>query len=134
MTRLMTSTLGAMCALALLSLDATMYPAAGAIGVRFAEAGKSVKSVSRCVKYRQDQRDTAIEIFLDNTCERDLSCSMSWSLTCHREDGELERHRVDEAFELIDGTVHKVNASALSCGEDDWSISNVRWSCRTADE
>ena len=90
------------------------------------------RKLSRCVEYSQEIGETAMTLGLANDCKKPLECTMTWFLACHRQNGKIERSRQSETFYLGDGTEHTVAASAAACGDDGWSIRNVRWTCRDA--
>ena len=86
---------------------------------------------TKCVKYGQKTRDSAIEIRLTSSCDIDLECSVSWTLTCSESSA---KHKAGKVFPLIAGDVAEIEASALLCGDDGWSIRGVKWACKSTDE
>jgi hypothetical protein len=85
--------------------------------------------VSKCVKYQQTQKETAIEVRLTSSCSIDLACSVTWKLAC---EGKEPTHEA-KAFPLLAGDVGQVTASAARCGDAGWAIRGVRWSCKASD-
>ena len=127
--------LGSIFALALLALDVSTPSTMNHATIGIAPAAARAKtSVMRCVKYSQTQEDTAMALALESSCKLDLECTMTWSLRCHSENGKTESRKESSSFTLDAGQSQTVVASADLCGEDGWSIGNVRWTCRDAAE
>lgn len=86
------------------------------------------KNVARCVSYSQSTKETSIEVRLTSTCDIDLECSVSWTLTCG---GSRDRHRSAKVLSLVAGATEVVHARATRCGDQGWSIRAIKWTCRS---
>lgn len=143
MTRRIPWAVGALCALTALCLDVSLpmttdaAPDQVTLEVSRAEAqdsGKKTRTakarLSRCVKYSQEIGEADMTLVLKNRCKQALECTMTWALQCHKEDDATETTERGETFDIARGQDHTVIASASLCGDDGWSIQDVRWSCR----
>lgn len=90
------------------------------------------KPVTSCVRFSQaaDSEGRTITFTIDNRCDQELSCSISWVVTCEKEDAATtESH--DESSVLGAGQDADFRASAEVCGDDAYVISAPKWSCKT---
>ena len=93
---------------------------------------KPKKKITTCVRFSQigDAEARTITFTIDNGCEQELSCSISWTVTCEREQtNDAESH--DENALLGSGQDQSFHASAAVCGDDAYVISAPKWSCKT---
>jgi hypothetical protein len=94
-----------------------------------ATAGADVtrRSARRCVRYSQklDRGRTGVMMKLANRCRFPVTCSVEWKLVCAGGSGAVE----SAALELARGQADSVHASASGCGDGDWEIADVRWTC-----
>lgn len=87
---------------------------------------------ARCASVRVEVDAERHKVYVDlrNACEARVGCDVSWTLRCGRGAAEQRSERV-----MLDGRgEHRVEASALSCGDDDWRISTPRWRCDSVDQ
>lgn len=101
-------------------------------------AGKPSKkrSVSECTSYEQRETEAGLDLEVSSTCAIPVSCSVSWTLTCHPASKKRRvRSRGQHTFSLEAGSPppHAVSVSADSCGAADWQIANVVWRCEPKD-
>jgi hypothetical protein len=92
---------------------------------------KKIRSISSCMKYSQSMSEVGIHLTLDNRCDADLSCDMSWSLRCDGSDDEKasKRSGTDTLFVSMDDS-QSAFASAAACGDQGWRVTDVRWGCK----
>jgi len=92
---------------------------------------RKIRSISSCMKYSQRMSEIGIHLTLDNRCDVDLSCDMSWSLRCDGSDGEKAstKKQTDTLFVSTDDS-ESAFASAAACGDRGWRVTNVRWGCK----
>jgi hypothetical protein len=89
-------------------------------------------NVSECVRYSQKQHDGGMDFMLKSTCAVHLECSISWVLRCDGDAADQKRHEAS-VFVLPAGQAGAAHGSADACGEKGWSISRVRWTCRSSE-
>lgn len=81
----------------------------------------------RCTQVRVevDAAGHKVLVGLQNACETRVGCTVSWNLRCGRRRSEARSERV-----WVEGRAeHQVEASASTCGDEDWAISPPRWRC-----
>jgi len=81
----------------------------------------------RCteVHVEVDAQGHKVLVDLKNSCEARVGCHVTWTLRCGHGRAEERGEKV-----WIEGrTDQRVEASAASCGDDDWQISPPRWRC-----
>lgn len=91
---------------------------------------KKTRAISSCVNYDRTQADDGLTLSLDNTCNLDVECTLSWTLSCDAGG----KHPGSETLGIGAGTESTAFASADECGDDGWRISGVKWSCQGADD
>ena len=94
---------------------------------------KKKKSVAECTSFDQSDRDEedGVDFSVHNACSIPVSCSVSWALTCSPQSKKRRSRRVDShAFQLDAEHGLSVTASSSRCGESDWSIDHITWSCQ----
>lgn len=88
-------------------------------------------SISTCTTFDQvDRADDSVDLLIGNQCELEVSCSVSWTVTCAPDRKHKSRHQGGRAFTLGIAQVETSNASAAACGNDGWVIDDVVWSCQ----
>lgn len=91
---------------------------------------KQRTSVADCTSFEQlDREDDSVDLVVANSCEVQVACSVSWSVTCSPGTKRARRSQHGEAFTLATTQSQTNNASATSCGNDGWAIDDVVWSC-----
>lgn len=110
------------------AIGAALVTAALSLGTEsLAREGKGPR-VSRCVKYSQAKGadEQSVDVGLANRCGFPVSCTLEWRVSCEGEGGASESAI---SIELSRGEGEVVNASAARCGDGDWSVDEIRWSC-----
>jgi hypothetical protein len=99
----------------------------GALGTG-SVAQEKRQRVFRCVRYNQSMGadKQSVDVGLANRCGHPVTCSIEWKVSCEEGDGT---EGGSGGHELAKGEKVTVNASAASCGDGDWEIHDVRWSC-----
>lgn len=89
-------------------------------------------NVKRCVRFRQaiDREAQQVTLRLKSRCDAELACTIRWKVDC--EGDARDRHEA-RSFGLESGESEAIAAEASSCGEGDWGIVGVRWTCDTVD-
>ena len=94
-------------------------------------ADKKRPPISRCIKYSQkkgaDQQSVAVG--LKNRCGYDVSCTVEWSVSCEDDDDQTARRNETRSLDLDRGDAEIIRASAAMCGDGDWAVDDIRWSC-----
>lgn len=91
---------------------------------------RKVRAISSCVKYDRTQADDGLNLNLDNTCDIDVECTMSWTLRCDAGG----KHPASDTLDITSGQMSTAFASADACGDDGWRISGVKWSCKGSEQ
>jgi hypothetical protein len=94
-------------------------------------ADEHKKSVGDCAAFDQaDQGDDAVAFTIKNACSMPLDCTIAWRVVCAPSSKKRRAvHATSAKLALIDGTSQTKEASASVCGDDDWTIDSVDWSC-----
>lgn len=92
-----------------------------------AAAAVTRRSAGRCVRYSQkmDRARTGVLMQLRNRCRFPVTCTLEWKLVCAGSSASVESASLD----LARGEAESVHASAAGCGEGDWEVADVRWTC-----
>ena len=92
---------------------------------------RKVESVNACMKYRQQKlvEDGGLRMELRNCCQGPLKCAISCEVRCGKDD-KPEPRSAD--LDISAGTTESAYAYGTACGDGDWRISGVKWSCETA--
>lgn len=94
-----------------------------------APPAKAADSADECVRLRESQADKGLTLDVDNNCDRALSCSLSWTVSCQTESGKVTRSAKDGArFVVAASKTGRATASTKACG-DNWKIEDVSWDC-----
>lgn len=101
----------------------------GLLSVRTAQAEESADS---CVHFDRTEGDKGLDYGVENSCERKLACTLSWTVSCQDTRGKVtSKKSYSSKFRLAENGSHSVTASAGEC-EQGWNIDNVRWHCDQA--
>jgi hypothetical protein len=94
--------------------------------VRSAFADESAES---CVGFEKTDVEKGVEYSVKNSCDKKLSCQVSWKVSCENGEGKVTQSRADSSHFMLPGTdEHTVQASASDC-KAGWRIDDVAWSC-----
>jgi hypothetical protein len=91
------------------------------------------RSLASCTTFDQrEQADAKIAFTIHNTCTIPVDCAISWRLVCAP--GSRKRrasHPGSAKFALAANTgSDSAEASVAVCGDDAWTIDEVRWTCQ----
>jgi hypothetical protein len=101
-----------------------------AVGV--ATPARAADSADACVAIRSAQMSSGLAFDVENTCEKKLSCALTWTLTCENASGKTTSKAKQEArFVLSASDTHHTTGSAATC-KDSWKIEDVSWDCAPA--
>jgi hypothetical protein len=110
------------------------WPAALALGVlsiallHAPDAG-AADSANDCVRLRETQEGSGLRLEVDNNCDRQLACVLSWTVRCESATGRSLRESKENTHLVIGASSTRgALASAASCG-DNWTIHDVSWDC-----
>jgi hypothetical protein len=95
--------------------------------VAVAAAAVTRRTAGRCVRYSQkmDSARTGVVMQLRNRCRFPVTCTLEWKLVCAGNSAGVE----SASLELARGKADSVHASAAGCGDGDWEVADVRWTC-----
>ena len=97
-----------------------------------ASAQAAPDSADACVRMQSAPINGGLAFDVENTCEKRLSCALSWTLTCTNASGKTTSKAKSEArFTIGAEDTHHATGSALSC-KDSWKIDDVSWDCTPA--
>ncbi len=117
-------------ALSLLAASPTAVDAPPTLGVAEAHAESYEDSAEACVSFEIEELDRGLEYSASNSCERKLSCSMSWRLVCKTHKGKVQSTSDhSKPFALKSEGEASITASATSCKQN-YKIENVKWACK----
>jgi hypothetical protein len=94
-------------------------------------ADEHKKSVGDCAAFDQASKgEDAMSFTIKNACTMPLDCTIEWRVVCAPASKKRRAvHPTSAKLALVDGTSQTREASAAVCGDDDWTIDNVGWSC-----
>ncbi len=110
-------------------------------GVPFSSGGRPVlaaetdtdpnpDTVNACVGFRNEQGEKLLIVHAANGCKRHLTCSMSYSVRCEDNDGNVtSRAQRQTPFELTRKGKAALTLSATDCNQG-WAIDNLAWTCQ----
>lgn len=99
------------------------------VAILSAPSAKAAESADDCVRLRESQADKGLTLDVDNNCDRSLSCSLSWTVSCQTEGGKVTRSAKDSArFVVAAAKTGRAVASTRTCG-DNWKIEDISWDC-----
>lgn len=89
-------------------------------------------SADACVNIQSAELGTGLAFDVHNTCDKRLSCALTWTLTCENASGKATSKSKQEARFLVSASdTHHTTGSAASC-KDGWKIDDVSWDCAAA--
>jgi hypothetical protein len=96
-----------------------------------ASADEHKKSVGDCAAFDQVSKgDDEMAFTIKNACSMPLDCTIEWRVVCAPASKKRRAvHPTSAKLALVDGTSQTREASAAVCGDDDWTIDSVGWSC-----
>lgn len=93
---------------------------------------RAAESADDCVRLRESQVEKGLSLDVDNNCDRSLSCSLSWTVSCQTESGKVTRSAKDGARFVVGASkTGRAFASTKTCG-DNWKIEDISWDCAAA--
>ena len=94
-----------------------------------APAAAGPSTANDCVDVRSAELSTGLTFDMKNACEKQLSCALSWTLTCENASGKTTSKTKQEAkFLISEHDTHQTMGSSATC-KDAWKIDDVEWSC-----
>jgi hypothetical protein len=94
-------------------------------------AGAKTKSLADCAAFAQAEKgDDGVEFSIHNVCTIPVDCSISWRVVCAPKGKRRVVHSGAAKLALVEGASQSASASAAVCGDDDWSIDAISWSCQ----
>jgi hypothetical protein len=100
--------------------------------VSLATPAHAADSADACVNIRSAELTSGLAFDVQNTCDKRLSCALTWTLTCENASGKATSKSKQEARFLISSSdTHHMTGSAASC-KDGWKIDDVSWDCAAA--
>jgi hypothetical protein len=84
--------------------------------------------VAACLELVPRPMEGGIEYHLTNHCEKSLTCTVNWTLSC----GEKPplHHLYRTVTTIIEPSLERVvTASARECKGESWDVSQVSWAC-----
>lgn len=89
-------------------------------------------SANDCVRMHEGPGGEGLVLSIDNTCDRRLFCSLSWTLQCESASGRVTRRTKESArMSVAASGAGTTTASAKACG-DNWRIDEVSWECASS--
>jgi hypothetical protein len=86
-------------------------------------------SANDCVSLRSTALSSGLSFDVENTCDRRLSCALTWTLTCENASGKATSKAKQEARFMVGASdTHQTAGSAATC-KDGWKIDDVSWDC-----
>jgi hypothetical protein len=93
---------------------------------------RAADSANACVAIKSAEMSSGLSFDVENSCEKKLSCALTWTLTCENASGKTTSKAKQEArFVLSASDTHHTTGSASSC-KDSWKIEDVSWDCAPA--
>jgi hypothetical protein len=100
---------------------------AGVVGI--AAPARAADSADACVNIQSATLSTGLTFDVQNSCEKRLTCALTWTLTCQNASGKTtSRARQEARFLIAASDTHHTLGSAETC-KDGWSIDDVAWDC-----
>jgi hypothetical protein len=114
---------------ALLCLISAPFGANPSVGVRPALA-QEADTANACVGFQNRVGDKEIVVHADNDCERRLTCTLDYSVTCEDNGGKTtSRAEKHSPFNLAPKGNAELTLSATDCKQG-WKIDDLVWKCR----
>jgi hypothetical protein len=88
-------------------------------------------SVDDCLGILQSVQSDGLALDVNNSCDRSLNCSISWTLKCEDDKGKVTAQTGSSTrFLIARADSKKVFGSADACKKAaGWEIDGVTWSC-----
>lgn len=100
--------------------------------VSLAGPAHAADSADACVNIQSAELGSGLAFDVHNTCDKRLSCALTWTLTCENASGKATSKSKQEARFLVSASdTHQTMGSAASC-KDGWKIDDVSWECAAA--
>ena len=100
--------------------------------VTVAGPARAGDSADTCLAIQSAELGTGLAFDVHNTCDKRLSCALTWTLTCENASGKTTSKSKQEARFLVSASdTHHTTGSAASC-KDGWKIDDVSWECAAA--
>ena len=114
---------------ALLCLISAPFGAGPVAGVRPALA-EELETANACVGFQNQVGDKQLVVHAGNDCERRLTCSLQYSVSCQDNHGkETSRAQKRSPFQLAAKGTADLTLSAEACKQG-WAIDDLVWNCR----
>jgi hypothetical protein len=111
-------------------LFAFLTATAGIVAV--AAPARAADSADACVSIQSAALSTGLAFDVQNSCDKKLTCALTWTLTCENASGKATSKAKQEARFMISASdTHHTTGSADSC-KDGWKIDDVSWDCASA--
>jgi hypothetical protein len=94
-----------------------------------AEADRDERTVANCVSFDQSPTDQGMEYRMENTCQRRVTCTVSWTVYCG--DAPPLKRIPGRSVAVVAPTKQAtITATAASCNQaEGWHIADSRWEC-----
>ena len=100
---------------------------AGVIAV--AAPAQAADAADACVNIQSAALTSGLTFDVQNSCEKRLSCALTWTLTCQNASGKAtSKTKQESRFVIAAADTHHTLGSAATC-KDSWSIDDVSWDC-----
>jgi hypothetical protein len=87
------------------------------------------KTADECVNVTRTEQSDGLDFELKNNCDKGLSCTIGWTLSCENASGKTtSTAKASASFAVGKDTAHHELGSSKSC-KDGWRIDDVTWSC-----
>lgn len=101
-------------------------------GTLAVSAAAADPSAGDCVRFAKADLEKGLEFSVASSCDRKMSCSLSWNVVCEDTDGKVtSRAKESKRFTLEADADMTFVGSAESCKQS-WRIDGVGWACREA--
>jgi hypothetical protein len=93
---------------------------------------RAADSADACVNIQSAELGSGLTFDVHNTCDKRLSCALTWTLTCENASGKAtSKSKQESRFVVSASDTHHTTGSAASC-KDGWKIDDVSWDCAAA--
>jgi len=97
------------------------------VGVAHAEGAQP--NANDCMSFQNDVQEKSIAVHATNSCERHLSCTLSYAVRCEDNSGKVTTSTSSSTrFSLKPHGETQVTMSAEQCKQG-WNIDSVTWAC-----
>jgi hypothetical protein len=101
-------------------------------GLLVAMTAQAAESADECVAVQRAEQSNGLQFEVKNNCDRRLSCSLTWRLSCENASGKVTSSATKVAsFVVAASSEHQVFGSAAACASN-WRIDDVSWECAPA--